>query len=154
MSGSYLKIHDSPPVTTAFQQVGCSFELLQDVLTHLHTPLLLTFIWQLWYHFCTDLPHPQIFCNVSPYPLTIQTQLLCYHSKSKTSIAPHVLSHTLNIFICSACGWPPTPVIIFDLLSFLFEPPVPHKKTSSRQGHREGGHRGTMTQGPMDFRGP
>ena len=56
---------------------------------------------------------------------------ICYHSNSKTAIAPHLLSHTLNIFICSACGWPPTPVIIFQLLSSLFEPPVPLKKTSS-----------------------
>ena len=94
-------------------------------------PLFLPFTQQPWYHFFTDLPHPQIFCNDPPYPLTIHTQLICYHSNSKTSIAPHLLRHTLNIFICSACGWPPTPVIIFHLLSSLFELPVPLKKTNS-----------------------
>ena len=115
----------------SFQQVGFSFELPQNVLTYLHTPLLLSFIQQPWYHFCTDLSHPHIFCNDTPYLLTIHTQLTCCHSNSKTAIAPHLLSHTLNIFICSACGWPPTPVIIFHLLFSLFEPPVPLKNTSS-----------------------
>ena len=116
----------------SFQQVGLSFELLQNVLTHLHTSLLWSFIQQPWYHFCTDLPHPQTFRNDPPYLLTIHTQLMCYHSNSKTTIAPHLLSHTLNIFIISSsCEWPPTPVIIFHLLSSLFEPSVPLKKTSS-----------------------
>ena len=132
VSGSYSKIHDSLTVTTLFRQVGFSFELLQSVLTHLHTPLLLSFIQQSWHHFCTDRPHPQIFRNDAPYHLTIHTQLICYHSHSKTAIAPHLLSHTLNIFICSACGWPPIPVIIFHLLSSTFEPPVRLKKTSSK----------------------
>ena len=40
----------------SFQQVGFSFELLRNVLTHFHTPLLLCFILLPWYHFCTDLP--------------------------------------------------------------------------------------------------
>ena len=106
------------------------FRVAPNVLTHLHTPLLLSFIQQPWHHFCTDLSHPQIFRNDPPYPLTIHTQLICYHSNSKTAIASHLLSHTLNIFICSACGWPTIPVIIFYLLSSLFEPPVPLKKTS------------------------
>ena len=119
------------PSNNSFQQVGFSFELLQNVSTHLHLPLLLSFIQQPWYHFCTDLPHPQIFRNDPPYPLTLHTQLICYHSNSKMAITPHHLSHTLNIFICSACGWPPTPVIIFHLLSSPFEPPMPLKKTSS-----------------------
>ena len=131
VSASYLKIHDSSSATTLFQQVGFSFELLQNVLTHLHTPLLLSFIQQPWYHSYTDLPHPQIFRNLPPYPLTVNTQLICYHSNSKTAIAWHLLSHTFNIFICSACGWSPTLVIILHLLSSLFESPVPFKKTSS-----------------------
>jgi len=37
VSGSYSKIHDSLPVTILFeQQVGFSFELIQNVSTHLH----------------------------------------------------------------------------------------------------------------------
>ena len=107
VSGSYSKIHESWPVTT-LHQVGFSFKLLQNALTHLHTLLLLSFIQQPWYHFCTELPHPWIFCNGPPYPLTIHTQLICYHCSSRTTIASHLLSRTLNIFMCSACGWPPT----------------------------------------------
>ena len=131
MSGFVLEDPWLIASNNSFQQVGFSFELLQNVLRHLHTPLILSFIQQPWYHFCTDLLHPQIFRNDPPYPLTIHTQLICYHSNSKIAIAPHLLSHTLNIFICSASGWPATPAIIFHLLSSLFEPPVPLKKTSS-----------------------
>ena len=55
----------------SFQLVRFSFELLQNVLTHLHSPLLLSFIQQPWYHFWTDLPHLQIFRNDPPYTLSL-----------------------------------------------------------------------------------
>ena len=131
--GEWIVLEDAWIIASnnSFQQVGFSFELLQNVLTHLHTPLLLSFIQQPWYHSCTDLPHNPIFRNDPPYPLTIHTQLICFHSNSKMAIGPNLLSHTLNVFICSASGWPPTPLIIFHLLSSLFEPPVPLKRTSS-----------------------
>ena len=112
--------------SNSFPQVGFSFELLRNVLTHFHSPLLLCFI-QLY----LGTIFAQIFRNDPPYPLANHILLICYHSDSKTAFAPHLLSHTRSIFIRSACGWPPTPVIIFHLLSSLFEPPVPLKKTTS-----------------------
>ena len=42
--------------------------------------VFLSFIQQPWYHFCTDLPHLEIFYDDPPYSLTIYTQLICYHS--------------------------------------------------------------------------
>jgi len=109
----------------SFQQVGFSFELLQNALIYLHTPLLLPSFSNLGTIFA------QIFLNDPPYPLIIHIQLTCYHSSSKTAIALHLFSHMLNVYFCSAYGWPPTPVIIFYLLSSLFEPPMPLKKMSS-----------------------
>ena len=125
VSGSYSKIHDSSPVRTLFSKLG-SVSSCSKMFWHTCTCR----------SFCASFRNlgtifAQIFRNDAPYSLTIHTQLICYHSNSKTAIAPHLLSHTLNIFICSACGWPPTPVIIFHLFYSLFEPPVPLKKTSS-----------------------
>ena len=60
--------------------------------------------------------HPQIFCNDPSHPLTIYAQLICYHSNSKTVITPPFFSYMLNIFICSACGCPPTFGIVFHIL--------------------------------------
>ena len=69
VSGSYSKIHDSSPVTTLFSKLGSVSSCPKNVSKHLHTPILLSFIQQPWYHFCTDLPRPQIFRNDAPYPV-------------------------------------------------------------------------------------
>ena len=120
-----LKIHDSLPVTTLFSKMG---SVLSCSKMSWHTCTRCSF----YPLFCNlGAIFAQIFCNDPPYPLTIYTQLICYHSNSKAAIALHLLSRPLNIFICFAWGWPPTPVIIFHLLFSLFEPPVPLKKTSS-----------------------
>ena len=87
------------PNNNSFQQVGFSFELPKNV-------------WPPCTSFCPSFSNlgtisaqiflipSQIFRNDPPYPFTIHNQLMCYHSNSKTAIAPHLLSHTLNIFIC------------------------------------------------------
>jgi len=127
---SYSKIHDSSPVTTLFRKLGsvssCSKMFRHTCTRRSFCPSFTSLV-----DFCTDLPHPQIFRNDPPYPLTIHIPLICYHSNSKTAIATHLFSHTLNIFFCSACGWSPTLVIYFHLLSSLFEPHMLLKKTSS-----------------------
>ena len=88
MSGLYSKIQDSSSVTTLFSESKCldtrrsfcpSFSNLGINIVH-------------------------IFRNDPPNPLTIHVQFTCCHSNSKTTIAPHFFSHTLNILICSACG--------------------------------------------------
>jgi len=104
------KIHDSAPVTTLFSKLGSvsscskmSRHICTCPYTHLHTCSFCPSFSNL----CTIFA--QIFRNDPPNPLTIHIQLICYHSNSKTAIAPYLFSHTLNIFFCSACGWPPTP---------------------------------------------
>ena len=126
VSGSYSKIHDSSPVTTLFSKLG-SVSHCSKMSWHI----------RLCRSFC---PFCTIFAQIFLIPrssvmilhtLSLFTQFICYYFNSKTAIVSHLLSHTLNIFICFACGWPPTPVIIFHLLFSLFEPPVPLKKMSS-----------------------
>ena len=61
--------------------------MLEDVLTHLHAPLLLVIIQKLWHHLRADLPHTQIFRDNLPHAVTVDFQLICYHSNSQPTIA-------------------------------------------------------------------
>ena len=124
-----LKDPDSSAVITLSNRFG--FKLFQDVMTHLHTPLLLLLFQQLQNHFCTDLPHPQIFCNDSPHLLAVHVQLICNHSNSQVVISMHLLTDKLDIFLSPACARPPAPGVIFHILLSLFKPPVPLASPSS-----------------------
>ena len=81
----------------SLQQVWLSLEILENVLTHLHAPLLLVIVQKLRHHLRTDLPHTQIFCDNLPHAVMVDFQLICYHSNSQPTIATHHLLHALNI---------------------------------------------------------
>ena len=119
--GEWIVLEDPRLITgnNSTQHIWCNFKLFQDVLTHLHTIFLLPIIQQPTYHFRTNLPHPQIFCDDPSHPLTIHVQLICYYSNCKAAVTAHFFSHTLNIFVGSAYCWPSTPRIIFHILSSL-----------------------------------
>ena len=112
VSESYAKIHDSSPVTTLFSKLGsvssCSKMSWPTCTRRFFCPSfsnLGTFF-------------AQIFRNDPLHPLTIHTQLICYHFSSKTAIASHLLSHMFNIFICSALASHPCdhlPPLLFPL---------------------------------------
>lgn len=57
------------------KQVWFILKMLNDVLTHMHAPLLLIIIQQPWHHFCADFPHAQIFADNLPNTVIFHVQL-------------------------------------------------------------------------------
>jgi len=76
--GEWIVLEDTWLIASnnSFQQVGFSFEFLQNVSTLLHTPLLLSFIQQPWYHFA------QIFLIPRSYVMILHTLSLLRSSSS------------------------------------------------------------------------
>ena len=114
----------------SLQQVWLSLEMLENVLTHLHAPLLVI-VQNLWHHLRTDL-HTQIFRDNLPHAVTVDFQLICYHSNSQPMIAMHHLLHALNIVHSPACS---TPRVVFHIFASFLEPLVPLKDTSVKLSH-------------------
>ena len=78
--GLWIILKDPRLITSddSLQQVWFSLEMLEDVLTHLHAPLLLLIIQKLRHHLRTDLPYTQIFYDNLPHAVTVDFQLICY----------------------------------------------------------------------------
>ena len=129
ISGSYSKIQDSSPVMTLCSKSGSVWRMLENVLTHLHAPLLLVIVQKFRHHLRIDLPHTQIFRDNLPHAVTVDFQLICYHSNSQLMIAMHHLLHALNIVRSPARWRPSTPRVIFHIFVSLLKPLVPLKDT-------------------------
>ena len=113
-----------------FRKLG-SFQLLQDVLKHLHTQLFcpsFSNLSNIFGHiFFIPRSSLMIHQTISLFVLSSSAIILTVRSNNLT-VAPHFFPQSLNIFICFTCGWPPTPGIIFHIFSSLYESTVPLKK--------------------------
>ena len=69
--------------------------MLDDVLTHLHTALLII-IQQSWHYFCTDFPDAQIFSDILLKTGFFHVQLICNHLNNQLTIdTSHCLTHLM-----------------------------------------------------------
>ena len=101
-------------------------------MTPLHMPLFLLLFQQLRNHFCTDLPHPQIFRNDCPHPLAVHFQLIYNHSNNQAAISMHFLADKLDVYLGCTCGRALVPRVIFRILPSLLKPPMPLNSPSSQ----------------------